>query len=93
MKTNTFFIICLIGITLRAQSTPSGNITLDEIAVQLSGLNINGLLQKNERVDAAFSLGFFKFGFNNIRAETKNSPNKQVNSLSIGGPNIDLNDF
>ena len=93
MKTSTFFILCLVGITLRAQSAPSGNITLDEIAVQLSGLKVNGLLQKNESGDAAFSLGFFKFGFNNIQAKTKNSPNKQVYSLSIGGPNIDLNDF
>ena len=72
---------------------PSGSITLDEIAVQLSGLNVNGLLRENQSGNASLSLGLFKFGFNNIRANTTKSPDIQDISFAIGGPNIDLNDF
>lgn len=93
MKNRPFLLLILIGISLPAQSIPSGSITLDEIAVQLSGLNVNGLLHENQSGNASLSLGLFKFGFNNIRAKTTKTPNTQDISFAIGGPNIDLNDF
>ena len=60
-----------------AQSVPSGNLTLDEIAIQLNGLNVNGLLREDQEGNASLSIGLFKFGFNNIRASTSKTTDKQ----------------
>ena len=76
-----------------AQSVPSGNLTLDEIAIQLNGLNVNGLLREGQEGNASLSIGLFQFGFNNIRASTSKTTDKQNISFTIGGPNIDLNEF
>ena len=93
MKNRLHLILFIFGISLVAQSVPSGNLTLDEIAIQLNGLNVNGLLREDQEGNASLSIGLFKFGFNNIRASTSKTTDKQNISFTIGGPNIDLNEF
>ena len=93
MKNRSHLILFIFGFSLVAQSVPSGNLTLDEIAIQLNGLNVNGLLREDQEGNASLSIGLLKFGFNNIRASTSKDTNKQYISFTIGGPNIDLNEF